>query len=274
MAVDPIDYWRHDAGPRWVRGQAAIDHMFAPITEDLVQATDVRPEENAIDIGCGSGTVTIRLADAVGPRGSVLGIDISDPLLAHAKERTRHLSQVRLICEDATSYPFVAGEARAMCSRFGVMFFHRPVDAFRNLRQALETDGRFVFACWQAVEKNPWVRFMMDAFPDAPTKPPPDGDQPGPFRLAPPKRIESLLTEAGFGAFELTSCVQGISLGESPEAALVGLSEVGPFSRLLAAATKEERPAVLTRGRKHLEAYFSRGAPPVEAAYWRVIARP
>lgn len=50
---------------------------FRPIAAGLVAELAAQPGERALDIGCGRGAATIPLADAVGPTGTVLGIDLA-----------------------------------------------------------------------------------------------------------------------------------------------------------------------------------------------------
>ncbi len=51
--------------------------MFQPIAEQLVTDLSPRSGERALDVGCGRGAVLFRLADAVGPTGRAIGIDLS-----------------------------------------------------------------------------------------------------------------------------------------------------------------------------------------------------
>ena len=91
------------------------------------------------------------------------------------------------------------GSVRCGLSRFGVMFFDEPVTAFRNIRAQLAPGGRLAFACWQALERNPW--FFASAVADyvPPPPPPAPGKSPtGPFALADPGRTSEILSEAGF----------------------------------------------------------------------------
>ena len=59
--------------------------FFGPIADRLCALLDVRPGESGVDVGCGRGAVTLRLAEAAGPEGSVTAVDVSDAMV----ERTR-----------------------------------------------------------------------------------------------------------------------------------------------------------------------------------------
>jgi ubiquinone/menaquinone biosynthesis C-methylase UbiE len=61
--------------------------FFGPIADRLCRLLDVRPGEHAVDVGCGRGAVTLRLAAATGPDGSVTAVDVSEEMV----RRTRAL---------------------------------------------------------------------------------------------------------------------------------------------------------------------------------------
>src|SRR4029077_11862472 len=87
----------------------------------------------------GGGATLLDLAGQVGPGGSVLGVDVSAPMLGRARERVQAnaLAQVRLTLSDAATHAFEPGAFDLAFSRFGVMFFGDPVGAFANIRTAL-----------------------------------------------------------------------------------------------------------------------------------------
>ena len=105
-----------------------------------------KPGDRVIDVGCGCGATTIEFGACVSPGGEVLGLDISEPMLARARERAPQDLPIRFERADATVYDF-APNADLAASRFGVMFFADPARSFGNLRRGLKADGRLVFAC-------------------------------------------------------------------------------------------------------------------------------
>ena len=157
------EYWNSAPAQTWIDCQAALDQRFAPLTELLIGRAGVRPGECVIDVGCGTGTTTLQLAAGVGAHGSVLAIDISEPLLALARRRCLEAghANVRLIRGDAQTHRFERGCHDLVVSRFGVMFFDDPIGAFRNLAGALRPRGRLAFACWGPLEANPWFALPL-----------------------------------------------------------------------------------------------------------------
>jgi ubiquinone/menaquinone biosynthesis C-methylase UbiE len=228
-----------------------------------------------IDVGCGCGTTTIALAEAVGPEGRVLGVDISAPMLAHAGECGAGLAQLDLLQADAGVHEFDPGWADLVVSRFGVMFFAEPVRAFANLRGGMKQDGRMVAAVWQSPKRNPWATFMLRAFPEI-ELPAAGGDEdkPGPFRMADPDKLRRLMRDAGFGAIELEDLQVEVTPAPSVDEALLSASEVGPFARLLAEVPEQRREAMVERARAYLEEQYREGLPRLAAGVWLIHARP
>ena len=143
---DPQAYWNDDAGQRWVAHQQQLDAFMAPITRRLLEVAAPRVGERIIDVGCGCGDTTVQFAQKVGPSGHVLAVDVSEPMLARARERSQALAQVELVVADASVQAFAPGAADLLTSRFGVMFFVDPIAAFGNLRRALAPGGRLCVA--------------------------------------------------------------------------------------------------------------------------------
>src|SRR5207244_12066284 len=74
---EQIRYWNEQSGPRWVKQQQRLDAQLDRLGLAVMQRAGVKPEEQVLDVGCGCGQTSLELAERVGPRGSILGIDIS-----------------------------------------------------------------------------------------------------------------------------------------------------------------------------------------------------
>lgn len=273
MTEDPEGYWNDEAADKWVRAQGAVDRMVRPITAFLLEAAAAKPGERVLDVGCGCGSTTLAFSDAVGEAGSVVGLDISRPMLAEAKRRGEGRANLSFVNGDAGTHDFSGEAYDLLTSRFGVMFFPAPDKAFANLRRALKPGGRVAMACWQAPKQNPWISFMMRAFPEIePPLPGPD-DGPGPFSLSKSERTVSLLETAGFSDVRLEGFEANLRLGDSPEQVLEGLADVGPLARILSEADDEARAKVLARARAFLDKEFQSGPPEPASGIWLIHAR-
>jgi ubiquinone/menaquinone biosynthesis C-methylase UbiE len=157
-----IEFWNGPGGSRWVKEQEELDRSLAPFAQALFARAALTSGERVVDVGCGCGVTSLAASALVGAAGSVLGVDVSAPMLARAKERADGLPNVSFELSDATTHGF-ARSFDAVVSRFGVMFFANPVAAFANLRSALRPGGRVVFIAWRSAPENPWVRIPGEA---------------------------------------------------------------------------------------------------------------
>src|SRR3954471_8854633 len=123
-------------------------------------ACGVRDGDRVLDVGCGGGQ-TARDAAADAGRGSVLGVDVSERMLEHA--RRQPMPNVDYLLADAATYEFEPESFDVCISRFGVMFFDDLVGAFTNLRRALRPGGRLVALVWQPRAENEWARVIPEA---------------------------------------------------------------------------------------------------------------
>ncbi len=185
----------------WITFQPALDAMLAPLGQAALDRCRPLPGERVLDVGCGCGTTTRVLAEAVGPDGHVTGIDPSAPMIAVARDAAAEagLTNVDFIEGDAGTHPYEPHAYDLIFSRLGTMFFDEPEAAFTDLRRALRRGGRLAMVCWRGLEENAWTTEPRDAAAAiVPLPPAPGPDAPGPFSLARAERISDLLAHASF----------------------------------------------------------------------------
>jgi SAM-dependent methyltransferase len=271
---DQLDFWNGRMGQEWVALQARMDTNLSPIHDALMPFAAPKPGEGVLDIGCGTGTTSLALADAVGADGTVTGIDISRAMLDLAKERGQGRANLSFAESDASQASFQP-EYDLLFSRFGVMFFDDPVGAFANLHRALKPGGRLAFACWRTPPENLWASAPIAAAkPFLPDTPPPDPYAPGPFAFADPQRILSILSDVGFHFVETRKFDEVMDMGRDLDQAAAYTLRIGPLARA-AARLDDAVKAKITGAVKQALARFIRAdgniAPPV--ACWLVGAR-
>lgn len=194
----PRDRWTGDLGSYWAGHDEPYERLLAPLVEPLLDAARIGPGARVLDIGCGPGLTTREAARRAGPSGSALGVDISPAMVARAREHAAGLPNVEFVVADAESHDLGEATADAVISRFGLLFFDDPDSAFRRLAAALRPGGRIAFTSWQARENSPIRAVPAQALaPWVPVPPAPPAGTPGPFGLADPDRVRSLLTDAG-----------------------------------------------------------------------------
>src|SRR5438093_656753 len=126
---DAIGHWSQSA-PYWEKHREMIRAMFAPITQALIEDTQIVSGHSVLDVATGPGEPALSIAEVVGPNGSVVGTDPAPQMIA-AAGRAAHRSQLsnaRFEIAFANDLPFPADTFDAAVSRFGVMFFPSPID--------------------------------------------------------------------------------------------------------------------------------------------------
>lgn len=269
-----IEYWNAAAGETWVQYQEQLDRQIAPLGLEALGTLAPAKGEAVIDIGCGCGQTTLELASRVGREGSVLGVDISAPMLDVARHRPPSGAGLRLQFREVDAQCGDLGRAvfDAAFSRFGVMFFSDPVAAFSNIRGALKPRGRFGFVCWRALEENAWLWAPHNAArPFLPAPASADPWAPGPFALADGDRVRSILKDAGFATVAIEPFDALIGSGDV-DLTLALTLKVGP----LGAALRESpqlKEKVTHAVRKVLSQHITPDGVMMPAAVWIVLAR-
>jgi len=228
------EYWNTKSGPKWVQHDESMNTRFIPLTEELLKQAHPQSSEHVLDIGCGGGSTTKRIAEEVGPSGQVLGIDISEPLLDLARSKCDELTQVRFENADAQVHPLPPKSFDLIFSRFGVMFFSDPYAAFSNLGKSLTSGGRLHFVCWAPIERNSWftiplevaARYLGEADPIPPRTP-------GPHAFSEPEYVKDFLTQSGFHEIKVSTVETTIISPDSPEQHAAMYLGIGAASRLV-----------------------------------------
>ncbi|MGJ4969692.1 class I SAM-dependent methyltransferase [Bradyrhizobium sp. HKCCYLRH1073] len=274
--ADQIAYWNGPGGQRWSDRQEAQDILLAPVSQILIERIAAKPGDRILDIGCGCGGLSIALAGQVAPGGSVLGVDISAPMLERARAVAPAGLPAEFVLADATVYPFAPASFDLLVSRFGVMFFADPVASFANIRRALKPSGRVVFACWREPKANPWMIAPLQAvYRHVPKLPEMAPEDPGPFAFASEARVARILGEAGFSdvALEAHALSLDIAHGQGLEAAVESAFEIGPASRALEGHPQETREAARQSVRELLTQYVRGDSVTLAGSIWLVTAR-
>jgi SAM-dependent methyltransferase len=234
-AADPAtpEYWNGEGGRRWLAHMDQTERLLEPLTASLYEAAAVVAGEAVLDVGCGGGATSREFARRAGPAGRVTGVDVSAPILAVARERSRQLPNLAFETADAGTAAAPARRYDVLASRFGVMFFADPVAAFANLRRWIAPGGRLAFLCWQSLDRNPWMAVPASAaFRIVPPPPPPPPGAPGPFAFAAAERTLGILEQAGFRRPEATPVCAGMRWPKSATA-LDYVMEMGVLGRAL-----------------------------------------
>jgi len=129
------------------------------VTEILSEVADAG---SVLDAGCGSGRLTVALAQA---GAEVTGIDTNAKQLAEAQRRAEEAGiELALLAGDFNApLPFADGAFNAVASRLALMAADEPVATLRELWRVLEPGGRLVTVLWASPAENPWFGVPREA---------------------------------------------------------------------------------------------------------------
>lgn len=264
-----IEFWNGEAGEKWVAQQQVMDATLQPVSDALLARANIQSGEAALDVGCGCGDTSLALASS---GLSVTGVDISEPMLAHARTRVEENQRVTFIQADAASAEFSA-TYDLILSRFGVMFFDDAMAAFANLRKHTKPDGRLCFVCWQPPQRNAWVSVpMMAAKALLPESEPVDPYAPGPFAFADAQRTQQLLEDAGWRDVQIEDLRWTMKMGEDVEHATRFATQIGPLARALNELPDNEHKAILDKVKAAVKPFETAAGVMLDAASWVVTA--
>ena len=176
-----------------------MNNKFSFITNYLLDNLDDAKNKKILDIGCGSGFTTSICANKVGKKGIVVGADISKPLLKLLKNKYKKINNFKTIHTDIESYKFKKSYFDFVISRFGVMFFDKPILAFANIYDSLKIGGKLTFVCWNNFNSNEFFNIPANIVSDViKIKIPLINKSPGPFSFDKKKYIFELLKKSNF----------------------------------------------------------------------------
>ena len=197
-------FWSGAGGDVWVNKQREMDIMLNPLGDRVIERLDLKSDAKIIDIGCGCGATTLEIAKKI-TQGEILGVDISEPMLDKATETAKEmsLSNISFEVKDVQVDVMPQNYFDIAFSRFGVMFFEDPFEAFKNIHSSLKEDGLLSFVCWQNASLNPWQSLSIQVIKEFLDLPAPAPKSPGPFAFEDKTYLEEILRESGFKGLEI-----------------------------------------------------------------------
>jgi SAM-dependent methyltransferase len=190
-----IGVWDRMAQPY----QREVDRRLTSVVDGVIQRARLLAGEQTLDLGTGTGAVAIRAASLVGAAGHVTAVDISDQMLAVARERAAALGLRNVTFREgrAEAIPDDSACCDVLLASLSLMFVIDRAAAVREIARVLRPGGRFVAAVWAGPADCDIVRLQQTAGSFAPPSPVPGV---GPGALADPTPLLTQLAEVGVDA--------------------------------------------------------------------------
>ncbi|HVL70906.1 MAG TPA: class I SAM-dependent methyltransferase [Beijerinckiaceae bacterium] len=245
-----VRFWNEVLAPKFIRFKHILVDGLSQHSEAVFPSLPVRTGDRVLDVGCGFGDTTLKLAERVGPTGEVVGIDCCDAFLDYARRDAaeRAVPNVRFVRGDAEiALPQDAFDL--VFARFGTMFFANPVAGLRNMRKALRPGGRMVHIVWRDRRDNPWLSMAKDVVLQFLPEPGADARTcgPGPFSMADEETVRSMMTIAGYEDIAFRRVDAPVLVGADVADAIAFQLAIGPAGEVFREAGEEgkaKRPQI------------------------------
>jgi ubiquinone/menaquinone biosynthesis C-methylase UbiE len=228
-----------------------VPAMFGPWADVLIDRIKPRAGENFLDVACGTGAVTFKLSEIVGPDGSITGSDLNPGMIAVGRRKSGELNlPIAWHQADAVSLPVRDGGYDAITCQQGVQFFPDSVAALTAMHAALRPGGRIGLAIWYPVENQTLFRSFNEATDRH------FGNVPGafaPFSYGGTERLQRELDQTGYSDVTIEKVTRDVRFPDahrfmamsvrSAAAVVPALSQLPPAELATLFATLEEELA-------------------------------
>jgi len=277
---EAADAWSGPLFDRFVRFREIVTAGLGAHGETAMRAHPPQPGDKVLDLGCGFGDTTQRLAALVGAEGEAVGIDVAEPFIEMAREEAEEagVENVRFLTGDVQATEFEETFDYAF-SRMGIMFFANPVQALRNVRKALVPGGRLCAVVWRRKLDNDWVRraeLVVEEYLEHPEETDQPTCGPGPFSMANADTVSEQLKIAGFEEIALQRCDLPLKIGNDLDQAVEMNMSIGPAGevlRLWEDRIDEIRPKIASDLREALAEFDGPDGVIAPASTWIIGAR-
>ena len=231
QSTEYVDFWNEILVPKFMPYKPVLVGALTHHSEAIFPGLPVKRGDRVLDVGCGFGDTAIQLAQRVGPRGSVVGLDCCQAFLDCGCEdaASRSIANVSFINGDALLEPFEP-EYDFVFARFGTMFFSNPVAGLRNMRKALKPGGVMTHIVWRRPADNPWLSMAKEGVLKFLPAPGEDGRScgPGPFSMSDQKTVAKMMEVAGYEDVTFKRVDAPVLVGNTVEDAIGFQLALGP----------------------------------------------
>jgi ubiquinone/menaquinone biosynthesis C-methylase UbiE len=277
-----IEAWNTVLFDKFLRFKHLLVAGLAGHSDEVLRRHPFPAGARVLDVGCGFGDSTLRIAQEVGPGGAAVGTDCASRFIASCEQEAREqgVSNASFFVADSQSDD-LRGPYDHAFARFGTMFFMLPGAALRNIRKALKPGGVFTQIVWRKREENPWihdaelcVRAIVPVVSHEETNQVHCG--PGPFSMAGPDMVSGMMKSAGYTGITFERFDTDICIGRDLEEAVEFSTALGPpgeIMRLAGAEGERLKPQVMVALRSTLQRYVRPDGVWAPSSTWFITAR-
>ena len=259
-----IEAWNTVLFKKFVRFKHLLIDGLSSHSEEALKRHRHPEGISVLDVGCGFGDSSIRIAKTVGAKGSVHGVDCAEKFIKASAQAARksEVDNVDFFVADVERDD-LGGPYDQAFARFGTMFFMMPGLAMKNIRSALKPGGKFTQIVWRKREDNPWLHEAELCVKEiVPVVSHDETDAvhcgPGPFSMAGPDMVSDMLQSVGFHNVSFERFDSYICIGRDVDEAVEFAMALGPAGEIIRLAEEEGerlKPDVIKALHKVIEPY-------------------
>ena len=273
--VTTEDEMRHNAQMEWNAAAPGLKKNYGkdmlkwmgPVSDQLIRSTGITSGQTVLDVATGAGEPALTIAKVVGPRGRVIGVDLSPEMLGLANERAVSQSITNVVFQvvkDETLSMFHDNTFDSVVCRNGLMFMPDPVKALKAFLRVLKPKGKASVTVPGSPDKAPVMEVVMKTVskhvPDM--KLPTPGTPGGPFSIPSVDILSDYFLKAGFLDFNAEKIEVTAAQTDTAEELWQGMTEViGFLVILLSKLPNEKKLAIKNDAIESLRKIFPSGGP-------------
>jgi SAM-dependent methyltransferase len=279
--IEATEAWNGPLFDVWMEYRDLLTEGIREHGERSIMLEPPQKAHRVLDIGCGLGDTTVRLAQLVGSTGHAHGVDLAERMIETAIEEAAEagVGNVSFATCDVETTTFDRTFDYAF-SRMGTMFFARPVTALRNVSQALAPGGRLNMVVWRRKLDNEFLHraeLVVADYLEEPEESDAPRCGPGPFSMANADTVTDVLRHAGYEDIRLARQDLPYKVGNDLDQAVAMTMAIGPAAEVLrmwGERVADLRPKIEADLRAALADYVvAGGAVFASSSTWAVTAR-
>ena len=277
-----IEAWNTVLFEKFLRFKHLLVAGLAGHSDEFLSRKPYARGARVLDVGCGFGDTTLRIAREVGPEGTAVGTDCAARFIESCEQdaRAAGITNATFFRADSQADD-LRGPYDHAFARFGTMFFMMPGAALRNIRRALKPGGVLTQIVWRRREENPWIHDAeLCVRGIVPVVSHEDSDQvhcgPGPFSMAGPDMVSGMLKSAGFTGISFERFDADICIGRNLDEAIAFTMSLGPPGEIIRLAEEEGerlKPQVMAALREVLRPRVRADGVWAPSSTWFITAR-